>query len=103
MYFDGTGDYLSISNQGISGNLTYEGWFYQTVAQSATWRALLSSSTYASGTPFEVYTYNTNIELWTSGSGGAAIITAPFKAFTWFYVAVVRSSNCHPSPNRRKM
>jgi hypothetical protein len=93
VYFDGTGDYLSISNQGISGNLTYEGWFYQTVAQSNTWRALLSSSTYASGTPFEVYTYNTNIELWTSGSGGAAIITAPFKAFTWFYVAVVRSSN----------
>ena len=92
VYFDGTGDYLSISNQGISGDLTYEGWFYQTVAQSATWRALLSSSTYGSGLPFQVYTYNTNIEAWTSGSGGAGIITKPFKPFTWFHVAIVRSS-----------
>jgi len=91
VYFDGTGDYLSISNQGISGDLTYEGWFYQTVAQSATYRTLISSSTYASGVPFRVYTNNTNIQVWTSGSGGAEI-TETFKSYTWFHIAIVRSS-----------
>ena len=91
VYFDGTGDYLSISNQGISGDLTYEGWFYQTVAQSATYRTLISSSTYASGVTFRVYTNNTNIQVWTSGSGGAEI-TETFKPYTWFHIAIVRSS-----------
>jgi len=91
VYFDGTGDYLSISNQEISGDLTYEGWFYQTVAQSATYRTLISSSTYASGVPFRAYTNNTNIQVWTDGSNSAEI-TAPFKAYTWFHIAIVRSS-----------
>ena len=91
VYFDGTGDYLSISNQGISGDLTYEGWFYQTVAPTATYRTLISSSTYASGVPFRVYTNNTNIQVWTSGSGGAEI-TETFKPYTWFHIAIVRSS-----------
>lgn len=91
IYFDGTGDYLSISNQEISGDLTYEGWFYQTVAQSATYRTLISSSTYASGVPFRAYTNNTNIQVWTDGSNQAEI-TAPFKAYTWFHIAIVRSS-----------
>ena len=91
VYFDGTGDYLSISNQEISGDLTYEGWFYQTIPLTGVYQTLISSSTYASGVPFRVYTNGTDIQVWTSGSGGAEI-TEPVKPYTWFHIAMVRYS-----------
>jgi len=91
IYFDGTDDHLEITDMGISGDLTFEFWFYQNVAQSAAYRWLFGTDIYDASNPIGIYTYNTNVQVWLVGSGSAEI-TGSFTAQTWHHVAVVRNS-----------
>ena len=91
MYFDGTGDYVTISDLELSGDLTIEGWFYQSVAQSATFRCLTGSSTYTSpgSTPLRIYTNGSDVRAYVTST---TYISGSFTANSWFHVALVRSS-----------
>ena len=92
MYFDGTGDNITISDLAMgSGDCTFEFWMYQNIAQSAAYRCMLAASTYASGIPFTIYTYSSNVQVWLSSSGSAEISGA-FTASTWHHIALVRNS-----------
>jgi hypothetical protein len=92
VYFDGNGDYVSVSDLGLSGDITIEGWFYQSVAQSATYRCALGASTYSTnGEPLRIYTYNSIYSIWLTNTGGPHI-SGSFTANTWHHVALVRSS-----------
>jgi len=92
IYFDGSGDNLTISDLAMgSGDCTFEFWMYQNVAQSAAYRCMLAASTYASGIPFTIYTYSSNVQVWLSSSGSAEISGA-FTASTWHHIALVRNS-----------
>jgi hypothetical protein len=92
IYLDGSGDNLTVSDLRMgSGDCTFELWMYQDVAQSSSYRAVLASSTYGSGTPFILYTYGSNVTPWFSSSGGPHISGA-FTAFTWHHIALVRNS-----------
>jgi len=92
IYFDGTDDRLSIANIGLNGDLTLEGWFYQSVAQSATYRCIISASTYGTtGEPLRIYTYNSICSIWLANTGGPHI-SGSFTENTWHHVALVRSS-----------
>ena len=90
-YVDGTGDNITISNFAMAGDVTFEFWLYQGVAQSTSYRCVLGASTYASGIPFTLYTYSSNVQLWLS-VGGSAEISGAFTAFTWHHIAMVRNS-----------
>ncbi|MDB4349944.1 LamG domain-containing protein [bacterium] len=92
IYFDGSGDNLTISDLAMgSGDCTFEFWMYQNIAQSAAYRCMLAASTYASGIPFTIYTYSSNVQVWLSSSGSAEISGA-FTASTWHHIALVRNS-----------
>ena len=90
-YFDGANDNITATNMAISGDCTFEFWFYQNVAQSTAYRCLLATSTYGSGIPFTIYTYSSNVQVWLSSSGSAEISGA-FTASTWHHIALVRNS-----------
>ena len=92
IYLDGADDNATVSDLEMgSGDLTFEFWMYQDVAQSSAYRCVLGSSTYGSGTPFTLYTYGSNVTPWLSSSGGPHISGA-FTAFTWHHIALVRNS-----------
>jgi len=90
IYFDGGDDRLQVQDFGLEDDLTVEGWFYQTATQSTSYRLLVGTSTYTSSTPFGLFTYNTQVQLWGLQSG--VQITGSFTANTWHHVAVVRNS-----------
>ena len=87
---NGTDDKVTIQNFGIGGDMTFEGWFMQTTATGASYRTLLEASTYSGTTPFGLFTYNTQVQLWGLQSG--VQITGSFTQNTWHHVAVVRNS-----------
>ena len=92
IYLDGSGDNITMSDLEMgSGDLTFEFWMYQDIAQSNTFRCVLGASTYGGGIPFTLYTYGSNVAIWLSNSGGPHI-NAAFTATTWQHVAVVRNS-----------
>ena len=91
VYFDGANDHLELIDMGIPGDLTFEFWFYQDVAQSSAYRWLFGTDTYGASGPIGIYTYNTVVQVWLDGSGGADISGA-FTAQTWHHVAVARNS-----------
>ena len=90
-YFDGSGDNITISNFAMAGDVTFEFWFYQDVAQSTSYRCMLGASTYGGSSPFTLYTYGSNVAIWLAASGGPHINGA-FTAFTWHHMAMVRNS-----------
>lgn len=90
IYFDGTNDRMQVRDFELAGDLTVEGWFYQTATQSASYRCLVGTSTYTGSTPFGLFTYNTQVQLW--GIQNGVQITGSFTANTWHHVAVVRNS-----------
>ena len=91
VHFDGSGDQIKVDNIAMTGNCTFEFWFYQDIAQSNAYRCMLGASTYGSGVPFTLYTYGSNVTLWLSNSGGPHISGA-FTAYTWHHMAMVRNS-----------
>jgi len=91
VYFDGSGDAVTVPSLGLSGDLTIETWLYQSTTQTNAYRTILSSSTYGSGVPLRIYTYGANVQVWLS-SAGSAEISGSFTANTWHHIALVRSS-----------
>lgn len=91
VYFDGSGDAVTVPSLGLSGDLTIETWLYQSTAQTNAYRTILSSSTYGSGVPLRIYTYGAFVQVWLS-SAGSAEISGSFTANTWHHIALVRSS-----------
>ena len=103
MYFDGSGDYLTQpSSQNFNfrtGNLTMEGWFYQTglsssfpgiVSNSLNWGnagawGLLSSHASSGVRKLQFYCYNADV------SNPLLLGTTTMSDNTWYYFALTRS------------
>ena len=89
MYFDGTG-YVKVEDLEMRGDLTIEGWFYQTAATDTTYRALFSASTYSPTAPFTMYSRGGSIHTYLNHT--QHIIGGTITQNTWHHVALVRSS-----------
>ena len=93
IYVDGSGDNVTITDLEMgSADLTFELWMYQDVAQSASYRGILSASSYTDGNPFTLYTHNSTLQLWLNQMDPSPSASGPFTAFTWHHVAIVRNS-----------
>jgi len=95
IYFDGTDDDIStphIEGQAyrLSGDLTFEGWFYQTAALDNVYKWLFGPDTYSGTTAFAIYTYGSEIQVW--GLQNGVQITGTISQNTWHHVALVRNS-----------
>ena len=98
MYFDGTGDYLSILNTPVSTpsgteSWTIEGWVYRTT--SGAFQAI-----YVNGYPIQIYLNINTIEIYISSTNGFSYIvnglTGPLASIalnTWAHFAVVRNGS----------
>jgi hypothetical protein len=93
IYVDGSGDNVTITDLEMgSADLTFELWMYQDVAQSASYRGILSASSYTDSNPFTLYTHNSTLQLWLNQMDPSPSASGPFTAFTWHHVAIVRNS-----------
>ena len=98
-YFDGTGDYLNTSNNAAftfgTGDLTIEGWIYQTATSTSTYRVIFGDNIYGSAGGYTLYSYNNALNLWKGGAPAAELI-APAGTITlntWTHVAWTRSGS----------
>jgi hypothetical protein len=99
-YFDGTGDYLSVSSNPIfafgTGNFTIECWVYQPVANgnngifhlSDTVGGLKGSSAGTLSVAFLGDKWN----IYPGGASGASSSAGTLTANTWYHIALVRAS-----------
>jgi hypothetical protein len=93
IYVDGSGDNVTITDLEMgSADLTFELWMYQDDAQSASYRGILSASSYTDNYPFTLYTHNSTLQLWLNQTDPSPSVSGPFTAFTWHHVAIVRNS-----------
>lgn len=91
-YFDGTGDYLTLSNSiSLSGNFTIEGWFNLGSAQS-NYRMLTGQSVASSGTYASITSGGIEVQF---GGSSSTISTCTFSFTTniWYHIAIVRSGS----------
>ena len=94
LYFDGTGDYLTIpSNQSMgSASFTWEAWIYLP-ASASSYRQIIStraSSSTASSTAGSISVSNSGyLNYWTSGSIATGSTLVPVGS--WVHVALVRN------------
>ena len=98
LYFDGTGDYLSILNTSVSTpsgteSWTIEGWVYRTT--TGAFQAI-----YVNGYPIQIYLNIDTIEIYISSTNGFSYIvnglTGPLVSIalnTWTHFAVVRNGS----------
>jgi hypothetical protein len=105
MYFDGTGDYLSIlSSPNLNfgtGDFTIEFWFYAP-AQGTTRTAFIGADV-AYGANFWTIqlnntspAYSSRIQLWCYNMNAAAVVavgSTTLSVNTWYHVAVVRNGS----------
>ena len=99
-YFDGTGDYLSVSNnaglQFGTSDYTVEFWLYQT--SFATLSVLLDfrTSNGATGGALQLYTTTAGLLTLYGGSSTATLLitaASAISANTWTHIAITRASN----------
>ena len=92
MYFDGTGDYLTIpTNPGFvfgTGDFTIEAWFYIVSGAAG---AIFDTRSGATGITPLLFFSSSTLRYYVNG---ADLITSPttLSAATWYHVALVRSS-----------
>ena len=95
MYFDGTGDYISIpyntNLQLSSGDFTIEAWVYRNTVGARHGIAVTRSPSGSNGWEFRINSANT-LQFYFTG-GGSVTSTGTIAANTWTHVAVVKSSN----------
>ena len=98
--FDGTGDYLNTSNNAAftfdTGDLTIEGWIYQTATSTSTYRVIFADNVYGSTGGYTLYSYNNALNLWKGSGGGGAEVIAPAGTITlntWTHIAWTRSGS----------
>ena len=94
IYFDGTGDYIKIVDQGLfdlSGDFTIECFFYQ--LSTGSYRTIFSSTTtYTTSNQIRVSTGNSNDTLKVaSGSTDLFDASSSFSNNQWYHMALVRS------------
>jgi hypothetical protein len=90
-YFDGTGDYLSVSNNALiaTGDFTMEAWCYTT--RNNAYQGIISSGDSSNTAGARIVQGNTgNIEFWVNGQSNAAT-ALPLNQ--WNHVAIVRSGS----------
>ena len=94
MYFDGTGDYITIPNSPIvnlSGDFTIEAWVYR-VTTGANTNIICVGSFGAAANGFTFYISSTNyLAIYGNNAVIAIGATTTIPANTWTYVAAVRS------------
>jgi len=96
MYFDGTGDYISVNDFPPigSGDYTMEFWMNgSSVDASGTWQSLLSRD-YANTDGFRLYKKDAAAELvfYNGSTATATTVSAGLTNNTWHHIAVVRNS-----------
>ena len=100
-YFDGSGDYLSISSNSAfslgTGDFTCEGWVYLTANTGSGGNNIIDFRASEGGTPWTWFIKNTGGEnflgAYTSfGATGASTTTQPIPLNKWRHVAVTRQS-----------
>ena len=89
-YFDGAGDYLTVTEQTYSGNFTIECWFYQTAASSS--YPLLFASANAAVQIMVDYQSNGKLTFYSEGSGIQSA-SGVFQRNQWNHLAYVRSGS----------
>jgi hypothetical protein len=101
MFFDGTGDYLSIpASQNMTfgtGNFTIEFWFYAP-AQGTTRTAFIGTDVSYAANFWTIQLNNTNpayssrVQLWCYNMNPAVVVgSTTLTTSTWYHVAVVRN------------
>jgi hypothetical protein len=93
MYFDGTGDYLSLRSNPLyafgTGDFTIEGWLYLTTNQN--FGAMFISSTTGTGDALHIQISNANKVRVTNETTQLLLATNAISLTTWTHIAVVRS------------
>lgn len=93
MYFDGSGDYISLNNQLGSayrtGDFTVEGWVYMTSAPSDYYYIWAQGSSTSGTNNFGVYYQSNVLKVWHNGST-AITGTSALSLNTWHHVALSR-------------
>ena len=96
-YFDGTGDYLSISTNAnfnaSNGDFTVEAWVYQTVRNATS--CTLFTLRNADSATFADPGINSDgaLQCWNLSGGFGSASTSTVSLFQWTHIAFVRSSN----------
>jgi hypothetical protein len=94
MYFDGTGDFLSVPNSSAftlgTNSFTIEFWLYP-IAATTGWVLGKGDAATAAGSTLSFYLAGTNWEFY-SGSSTLGLTKPTLAANTWQHVAVVRNS-----------
>lgn len=101
LYFDGTGDWLTVSsptapnilNIGESGNFTIEFWLYVPDATFELYEDIITWRT-ASATNTGILLNNGVLTAWLMAGSGVSLTdtTGALSATTWYHVAVVRNN-----------
>jgi hypothetical protein len=94
LYFDGTGDYLRISNPGqtavFNGDFTIECWVYYDATSITNYAGIVGGD---SGSFVPVYALSNNkIECGIWGSSAIVTSSGTISTRQWVYIALVRSS-----------
>jgi hypothetical protein len=92
-YFDGTGDYLTLSSDivfGTSDDFTVEGWFYTTAEDPDGYNIVVSST--SGNVQFSIDPGNGNIGVYLNGTAIALTGTA-VQLNTWQHIAWTRSGS----------
>lgn len=99
LFFDGTGDYLTVPDNSAwafgSGNFTLEAWVYRTVSGATQMIVIQSDNATAAGSAWSFYILSSN-KLISNVYYGSSFITltssADVPANAWVHVALVRTS-----------
>ena len=99
LFFDGTGDYLTVPDNSAwafgSGNFTLEAWVYRTVSGATQMIVIQSDNATAAGSAWSFYILSSN-KLVSNVYYGSSFITltssADVPANAWVHVALVRTS-----------
>jgi hypothetical protein len=106
MYFDGTGDYLTVANNAAlnmeGGDFTIECWFYPTATPSASGHTLFAKrATTAAFTQVQIlFVSNLTPQLYASTNGSSWGISNPTASVScqlnsWNHIAVTRSGDTY--------
>jgi hypothetical protein len=101
LYFDGTGDYLTLTNLNAftltTGNWTIEGWVNPTTISGSA----ASNTIFANGYPVQIYVQNNNVAMYVSSTNTSGTYfvnpalgpTSSLSTNVWSHFACVKNGN----------
>jgi hypothetical protein len=97
MSFDGTGDYLTISNDASlsfgTGEFTFEFWMYRT-AKNGTYQSIVSAlDESGTGAQMGFFAHSTDTIQFYSSNGNLHITSNTIKSNTWHHICATRNSS----------